>query len=338
LTLLTPLGALAALAVLLPLLAFLLGRRLVARVRRSLGLPSPARGIAHGRAAAAIAGVALLGLAAAQPALIHEQHRRVRPDVQALFVVDTSRSMAAAATPTAPTRLDRAVEAAVRLRAAIPEVAAGIATFTDRVLPDLLPVPDVGAFDAVATRTVAIESPPPRDQSTRATSFDALANIAGGNFFGAGTKRRIVVLLTDGESVPVDTHTIARALRPDDGYRFLALRFWQRDESVFGAEGRPEPGYMPDPTSRASLDELVAALGGRAFDDGALDAAAADLRALAGSGPTVVSNATERRATTVAPYLAGLALILILAAAAPLPTGRRTIRRAAARRPLIRSV
>jgi len=124
------------------------------------------------------------------------------------------------------------------------------------------------------------------------------------------------------------------ALRPDGGYRFLAIRLWQREESIFGAEGRPEPGYAPDPTSKASLDELAAALGGRAFDDGSQEAAATDIRGLAGNGPTVVSSVTERRATTIAPYLAGLALILIIAAA-PLPTGRRAFRRAAARRPLI---
>jgi von Willebrand factor type A domain len=322
LTFLTPLAAIAALACLPPLLALLLGGRRVARVRRLLGLQPPARAHSRRRGAAAVAGVAVLALAATQPAWLHQQHRRVRPGVQALFVVDTSRSMAAATSATSPTRLDRAVAAAVRLRAAIPEVAAGLATFTDRVLPNLMPVPDVGAFDAVAERTVAIETPPPRGQSTRATDFAALGNIAAGDYFGAGARRRIVVLLTDGESVPADTPAIGRALRRNGGYRFLSIRFWQPHDLVYDTDGRPEPGYAPDPTSEASLHDLASALGGRTFEQSAVGAAATDIRGLAGHGRTVVSNATERRATTIAPYLAGLALILILAGTAPLPLRR----------------
>src|SRR5262249_28734496 len=152
--------------------------------------------------------------AAAQPALTHESHARVRTDAEALFVIDTSRSMAASRTPTSPTRLDRAVAAAVRLRAAIPDVPSGVATVTDRVLPDLLPVPDVAGFDSVVEHAVAIESPPPRETAPRATSFGALVELASGNFFEPSAKRRLVVLLTDGESNATDPGAIAETLSP----------------------------------------------------------------------------------------------------------------------------
>ena len=66
--------------------------------------------------------------------------------------------MAAALTPRAPTRLDRAVSAAAALRASIPNVEAGIATLTDRVLPDLLPVADRPSFDATLARRSASTS------------------------------------------------------------------------------------------------------------------------------------------------------------------------------------
>ena len=148
-TFLTPLGALAALAALLPLGAAVHGRTRVTAVARRLGLDPPRRWSLGARTAAAAAAIALLGLAAAQPALTDQTLVRERTDVAALFVLDTSRSMAASLTPTSPTRLARAITAAVQLRAAIPEVPAGVATFTDRVLPDLLPVADVAGFDAV---------------------------------------------------------------------------------------------------------------------------------------------------------------------------------------------
>jgi hypothetical protein len=321
-TVLTGLGALVAFACLLPLGARLLGRRRAAAVAARLGLrPAPRRAA---RTAAVAAAIVLLGLAAAQPALTHSSHARVRTGVQALFVLDTSRSMAAAATPTSPTRLDRAVDAATTLRAAIPDVPSGIATLTDRVLPDLLPVADPGSFDAVAERSVAIEQPPPSSTGVRATTYGALDELAVGNYFAPKTARKLVVLLTDGESGPIDPGEIAGNLDPADGYRFVALRLWRGGESVFGANGKPEAAYRPDPAGAVVLRDLARALGGHAYDEGSLGDAAAALRAAAGTGPTTAAPEATTRRTPLAPYLAGLALLLLLAAVVPWSTvGRR---------------
>ena len=320
-TFLTPLGGLLALAALLPLAAALLGGRRVAMARRTLGLAAPARRSGLARLAAAAVGIALLGLAAAQPALTHESRDRVRSDVQALFVLDTSRSMAASATAASPTRLDRAIAAAVRLRAAIPEVASGVATLTDRVLPDLLPVADTSGFDGVVRHAVGIESPGPRSQSVRATTYAALAGIPAGNYFDPSAKRRLVVLLTDGESTPVDSGEITRTLSAARGYELVTVRVWQARESVFGSDGRPEAEYRPDPAGREILAGLAAAAGGRAFEERQLGSASAYLRRIAGHGPTVVSRGTSRDRVPLAPYLAALALALFVAAVASFPRG-----------------
>lgn len=316
-TFLTPLGGLLALAALLPLAATLFGGRRAGAVRHTLGLAAPARRSGFGRLAAATAGIALLGLAAAQPALTHESRARIRSDVQALFVLDTSRSMAASATATSPTRIDRAVAAAVRLRAAIPEVDSGVATLTDRVLPDLFPVSDLGGFDGVVRRAVAIESPGPRSQSVRATTYSALAEIPAGNYFDPSVTRRIVVLLTDGESTPVDSGEIARTLSATRGYELVTVRFWQAHESVFDSGGRPETAYRPDPAGHEILAGLAAAAGGRAFEEAQLGGVSAFLRHSAGQGPTVVSRGTTRDRVPLAPYFAALALALFTAAVAP---------------------
>lgn len=312
-----------ALAALLPLLAAAYGRRRLAAARRELALQPPRRA-GMLRLAAAVCGSALLGLAAAQPALTHASGTRVRPDVEALFVLDTSRSMAAAAALHAPTRLDRAVAAAERLRAAIPEVPSGIATLTDRVLPDLLPVADTAGFDAVAGRAVAIESPPPQSSAVRATSYEALAGIASGDYFPRSARRRLVVLLSDGESAPFDAAAVARALAPGRGYRFEAVRFWRSGEAVYDPAGRPESAYRPDPLGRVLVDQLAAAAGGKAFEEGEVAAAAAYLRGLAGGGPTVVAGGLARSRRPLAPYVAAAALVLLLAALAPAaPRNRR---------------
>jgi hypothetical protein len=312
-TFLTPLGALVALAALLPLAAALAAHGRAEVVRRRLRLPAP-DGRTVVRPLLGTVAIALLGLAAAQPALTRDVRPATRTDVQAVFVVDISRSMAASRSPSSPTRLDRAAAAAVKLRNAIADVPAGVLTLTDRVLPDLLPVADVAGFDGVVTRAVQIESPPPRATAPRATSYAALGEIASGNVFAGSAKRRIVVLLTDGESEPVQTSDLARALA---GYRFMAVRFWNAAESVYGPGGKPEAAYRPDPTSAATFRDLAGALGGRSFDETGLRSATTYLRSLAGTGPTVAGAATTRRRLALAPYVGLLGLLAALAHLAP---------------------
>jgi hypothetical protein len=234
--------------------------------------------------------------------------------------------MAASSSATAPTRLDRAAAAAVRLRAAIPEVESGVLTLTDRVLPDLLPVADLQGFDGVVRRAVRIESPPPRASAVRATSYGALADIASGNDFAPTATRRIVILLTDGESNPVQSGDLAGRLAANRGYRFLAIRFWRDDESVYSVEGKAEGAYRPDPSGRVTLRDLAAALGGRSFEEGEAGAAAVYLRGVAGNGPSVRVGGTDRSRVALAPYVAIAALLGLLAslgASTFTPTGIR---------------
>lgn len=313
-TFLTPLCGFVALLAVLPLGAAAFAHRRTETVRRSLRLAPPERRAELLPPSLAAAGIVLLGLAAAQPALTRSSSPRVRRDVQALFVLDTSRSMAASSSPTAPTRLDRAAAAAVRLRAAIPQVESGVLTLTDRVLPDLLPVADIQGFDGVVQRAVRIESPPPRASAVRATSYGALADIASGNDFAPKATRRIVVLLTDGESNPVQRGDLAAKLAAGRGYRFLSIRFWHGNESVYGAENKAEAAYRPDPSGRTTLRDLAAALGGRSFEESDVQGAAAYLRGLAGTGPSVRVAGTNRSRFALAPYVALPALVAILVA------------------------
>ena len=325
-TLLTPAAAAAALLALLPAAAVVLGRRRVAAVRRLLRLTPPTRRAGIARVVVASAGIAVLGLAAAQPALTRSAHVDVRKDVEALFVLDTSRSMAASATPTSPTRLDRAVEAAIKLRLAIPTVASGIATMTNRVLPDLLPVADSDAFAGVARRSVRIESPPPTTSSTRATTFVALDDVIAGNYFLPRTSKRIVILLSDGESNPVDLSGLASAFGPGGKYRFLAVHVWGAKESVYDSDGSREGAYQPDPTSGASLTSLAGNLSGRSFSTRDLGAATTDLERLVGSGPTTSNTARIHRTVPLAPYLAAIGLLLVVLAALPGQLAPRSVR------------
>jgi hypothetical protein len=194
---------------------------------------------------------------------------------------------------------------------------------TDRLLPDLLPVADVPGFDAVVERAVRIESPPPQGSSVRATTYNALGAITSGNNFAPSASRRIVVLLTDGESNSVQSGALASRLATYRGYRLVALRFWRSDESVFGAGGKPESAYRPDASSRATLRDLAAAVGGRSFDESQIGQAAAYLRTAAGTGPTLRVAGTNESRIPLAPYIALFGLLVLLAALGSTPSRTR---------------
>ena len=313
LTFLSPRAAALCIPALIAVAAVSIGYRRADAVRRALRLPPPSPARVRARLALLASVATLLSLAAAQPALTNDSSLRVRRDVQALFVVDISRSMAASARRDSPTRLDRAARAATRLRAAIPGVAAGVATLTDRVLPDLFPVPDRTGFAAVLQRGLAIESPPPQASAVRATSYSALQSIPGGGYFDRHARSRIVVVLTDGESAPVQNVEVADAFAANPGYHVLFIRFWQAGEAIYGADGQAEPAYRPDPSGQATLDSLASALHGNAYGESDVGAAEQRLTQLVGTGPTVRATAGVQRQTALAPYVAALALLAAIA-------------------------
>jgi hypothetical protein len=310
-TFLTPVGALAALAALVPLVALAVAGRRHRAVARGLGLTPVAARRALVRALAVALPVLLLGIAAGRPAVRTTEQRRARTDAQAFFVLDVSRSMLAAAGASAPTRLERAREAALRLRAAVPEVPAGVAGLTDRVLPYVFPTIDPGVFRAVVVRAATAESPPPREVSAVATSFDALADLQRRGYFPPAARRRLCVVLTDGESRPFAAADLADAFLGSPRCRLVVVRVGGEDDRLFGPGGEPEPQFRPLSTAASSVEALASATGGQAFTQGQLDDAARTLQREVGSGPTARVG-LQVRTTELAPYLAGCAAAVVL--------------------------
>lgn len=303
LTFLSPLGALLALGVLLPLAALRAVRARSRLIRRTLGLPEPAARSRVAPAVALVVAAALLGLAAAQPVLDRTTTRLIRSDAETFVVIDTSRSMLARRSPGSPSRIERAKDAATRLRASLPGVPVGIASITDRVLPHLFPSADEDVFQATLERAVGIERPPPRGGFlTKATKLGALASVAGGSFFSPAARIRLLVVLTDGESLPVAAKWLGARLRQPPGIETVFVQFWDARERVL-TRGVPEPQYRPDLSARSILDGVAAATGGSVYSEGELGSAVRRAHELVGRGPTVAQG--ERRGRlALAPYLA----------------------------------
>jgi hypothetical protein len=304
---LTPFAALVGVAAVIPLLARALAGRRVKQARRELHLPEAPRLRQLPLVLALVGVVALLALAAAQPAIRTTTSARVRTDAQALFVLDISRSMLAARSARSATRLQRAKREAIALRAAIPDVPSGVASFTDQALPYLFPNPDPATFDETVTRSVAIEQPPPVNESVVATSLGALGALGTQNYFPRSARRRLVVVLTDGESVPFDPRQVARQLAAGPGIHLVLVHVSAPGEGVY-SNGRPEPGYHENAASVAALSSLAAAAGGSDFSERDLGGAIRAEQAAVGRGPTVVEGRSERT-RTLAPYVALAALL-----------------------------
>lgn len=302
LTFLTPLGALVSVGVLVPLAALLVVRRHARHVRVGLGLSEPAkRGLAVALVSLLAVGM-LLGLAAAQPIIERTRTLEVRTDAEAFVVIDVSRSMLAQTDVGSPTRIARAKLAARELRASLPAVRVGIASLTDRVLPHLFPNTDEKVFAATLERAIGIERPPPGASfQTKATELDSLASVRSRRFFSPTARRRLLVVLTDGESVPVNRARLRTQLLRPPPVDTVFVHVWHEGERVF-TRRVAERQYRSDPMSRALLEGLAKATNGSVFSEDAVGSAVRKSRALLGDGPTVVEGETQS-AIALAPYL-----------------------------------
>ena len=295
---------------LLPLGALFAARVRTARVRRALALAqAPSTDSAFDLIALGAA-AALLAIAAMQPAYVQRTGTRVRTDAQAFVVVDTSESMLAAQRPDAPTRFNQARAAALRIRAALTGVETGLATMTDRVLPDLLPADDSTSFGTTVVRALAIDSPPPQTQSVVATTLGALANIPTDGFFASSARHRVLVVITDGESAPYDVGAVAAALSSGRPVSLVIVRVGGPRDRVFVGT-KPDPAYHADPSAGAQLSALARATGGSLFGETQVAAAGQAARAALGTGPSAPRGA-EPKPVTLGPWIALAALIPLL--------------------------
>jgi hypothetical protein len=191
------------------------------------------------------------------------------------------------------------------------------------VLQSLLPSSDVGVFDQTVERAVAIDAPPPGQQSVIATSLAALGALGTQNYFPPQAKRRVVVVLTDGESRSFDPSHVAAQLATGPGIRLVLVHVWKSGEAVYDA-GSPEAGYHEDSASGAALTSLAAAAGGRAFGEDQLAAAGRAERVAVGAGPTMRAGKTERTRTRAPWFALGALLPLLAMLRRPHPLRRRT--------------
>jgi hypothetical protein len=327
LTFVTPLAGLLALAVLPPVIVFMVSASRNARGRALLRLPPP-RSSQRGVLLAVAAVPLLLGLAAAGPALRRHVGRHVRTDAQAIFVFDTSRSMAAAASFGATSRFAQAQQAAIKLRHdAIPDIPSGVVSFTTQLIPHLFPTPNEAAFNSTVTKVIGVLKPPPPffTFGVSGTSFGPLATLRNQGYFNPTTTHRFAIVLTDGESGPFDPVALRQALslsqpvsvfpgrpifRVEPPVSLLVVRVGTPTDKIYDSLHRVEAAYRAPPQAAANTESLARSTHGEAFPVTDLAAASAALKRLTGSGHASLQG-VKTKTIALAPWV-------VLAAFAPL--------------------
>ena len=157
---------------------------------------------------------------------------------------------------------------------------------TDRLLPHLFPTTDRRLLAAALERTMDVEAPGPSNfYLTRATTLDALAAAPTLNYFPAAVKNRVLVVLTDGETQPLE-EDLASAFQRKPLVETVFVRLWGADERIY-LTGVAEFGYTADPESEAALARVATAVGGRVVAEGDPGELRGVVLDLLGTGPTI---------------------------------------------------
>ena len=227
-----------------------------------------------------------------------------RADAQAFFVFDTSDSMEAAARAAAqPTRLAarEAARAAV-CSATLADVPVGIASMTDRVAAGPHADDRSGAVRrARSLQSVGIDHPPPSQayHRGRATNFQALVPVVSSHFFSQRSRRRLLVVFTDGEAsqdMELFGLGIGHTLKP------VFVHVWASGEHIYH-HGRADPFYEADPTSAQLLQHAADLSSGTVVDENKFGALKAAAHRAVGNG-TSVAHVDAYARISLAPWFA----------------------------------
>ena len=177
------------------------------------------------------------------------------------------------------------------------------------MLPHLFPTLSHNAFIATVDRAIGIERPPPERTSQRATALGALEDLGSANFFQRESKYRLAVVLTDGETLPIEFGRLTSRL--EEGR--VALQFvqlWWEGEAIFEADGSRNAEYRPDETAPRDMRRIAGAVNGAVFAEAEVPELIDTVDAQLGTGE-MVGQARELQSRELAPYL-------VLACAFPL--------------------
>ena len=333
-------GALFALFLLVPLAGFERVRlRRERRAARAVGLEPERlwRALRNGICAGIV--IALAAFAASEPSLRQTKRVQLRADAEVYLFVDASASMLASASSHSPTRLQQARAASAEFAQSLPpDLPLGAGALPQSPLPLTAPNADrqllLAALDHMTTPG---SLPEHLYGGVTATDFSNLSTLTSTQFFLPKTKRRIVVVLSDGEGPSFDTASTVSALKHVH-IRLVFVRFGTSNDRIWlhppGQSPTIDSKFEPDLSDLGEVRLLAGETGGGFYDQRSIGKAVDKVEQLAGHGPDRPAVPLSLYADSLGPYvlLAALPFLAWLAGAllpltAPLASRPRRRRR-----------
>ena len=135
-------------------------------------------------------------------------------------------------------------------------------------------------------------------------------DLGSSGYFSPGARRRVVVILTDGESVQDELASLPARLDAERIKPFL-VRIWGADERIYFPDGTLNGAYNPDPASENEMLALANSLQTPLYTAGDAAKVTEDLREALGKGPHG-TRGRELQSTPLAPIFVGLAFLPLL--------------------------
>lgn len=305
-TFLSPEAALVGLAVAVPIVALMLAESRARVARALLRLPPPLTRAWVYLAAIGVFAI-FVSLGAAQPVLERERSRSVRSDAEVLFVLDTTRSMAAARSAAGETRFDRARRKAAEMRRSLRDLRVGLASLTDRVLPHLFPSASMQSFQLTLEDTLGVERPASVQRGNAlGSSLGSFTGVPAQRYFDDRALYHVLVIFTDAESRPYNPALLRAAYRRSK-IRTVLVRIGSADERVY-ENGVVDVRYRSQPNAPRLAETFAEATGGRAFEEDEIGDAVRAVRAVVGPGEAR-AQARAVESTPLASYAFALAFL-----------------------------
>jgi hypothetical protein len=164
-----------------------------------------------------------------------------------------------------------------------------------------MPTTDPALFDRTMAQSVGIDRPPPSQQyrAARATNLQALVPVTSSHFFSDTAKRRLLVVITDGEAsrdLELFGLGIGHTLKP------VFMHVWQPGERIY-RKGRVDPHYVADPGSSALLHKAAEISSGAAFEENEVGSLVRAAKRVVGHG-TDQSRVNAYARVALAPWVA----------------------------------
>jgi hypothetical protein len=301
--------ALFALGLLAPLAGFEWIRlRRERRAARAVGLQPQLLwlGLRNGVCAGVV--IALAAFAASEPSLQQTKRVQLRADAEVYLFVDSSASMLASASSNSPTRLQQARSASADFARGLPaDLPLGAGALPQSPLPLTAPNGDRQLFlTAIDRMTTPGTLPEHLYGGLTATDFSNLTTLTSTHFFLPKTRRRIVVVLSDGEGPSFDAASTAASLKHAH-IRLVFVRFGSPQDRIWlhpsGRRPVIDTKYTPDLTDLGEVHLLAGETGGGFYDQRGVGEAVDKVNRLAGHGRDRSAEPLSLYADSLGPYV-----------------------------------